>query len=338
MSDHAMSDNALSRLTRVLSGAMDAGVVPGFSRIGYAVRSRLERWTSPSTFDLSGKTIVLTGPTSGLGAATARMLAPTGARLVLVARNRDKAERTRAEMLSLRPQSEIDNDIEIVIADMGDMVSVARAADEILSRHHGIDVLIHNAGALFTQREVSPQGIESTIASHVLGPHLMTTRLLDALRTAHGRVIMVSSGGMYAAEVPACDARQSPEMPPATWNGTKQYAIAKRMQVVLSAMWAEREPGVFFAAMHPGWADTPGVQTSIPMFGRITKPILRTPEQGADTIAYLAATPNKESLPSGKFWCDRAIRSEHKLPTTARTDTRDRRDAVWNWCQQRIAD
>lgn len=320
---------------------MDAGVVPGFSRIGFAVRSRLEQWQSPSTIDLSGKTVVVTGPTSGLGAATARMLAPTGASLVLVARNRDKAERTREELLSLRSDIEID----IVVADMGDLVSVARAADEIRSRHRRIDVLIHNAGALFTQREVSPQGVESTIASHVLGPHLMTTKLIDALRSVHGRVITVSSGGMYAAEVPACNARQSPEMPSVTWNGTKQYAIAKRMQVVLSAMWAEREPDVFFAAMHPGWADTPGVQESIPMFGRITKPILRTPEQGADTIAYLAATPEAqlaaatpEHLASGKFWCDRAIRGEHKLPTTSRTDTRDRRSALWNWCQQRVAD
>jgi NAD(P)-dependent dehydrogenase (short-subunit alcohol dehydrogenase family) len=317
---------------RVLSRAMDATVVPGFSRIGYAVRSRLGGWAEVSSFDLSGKTVVVTGPTSGIGEQVARLLAPTGAHLVLVARDAAKCART-AEML--RPFCATEP--EVVICDMGDLDAVRDASRAIASRHGQVHALVHNAGALFTERETSPQGIESTIASHVLGPHLMTSLLLPALRAARGRVVTVSSGGMYAVPVPDCRHGATPEMSPEKWNGTRQYAIAKRMQVVLSDEWSRREPDVFFAAMHPGWADTPGVQSSIPLFGRITAPILRTAREGADTVAWLAAVSADDLGRSGRFWCDREAVSAHRLPSTKRSDTHDARTALWEWCELQVS-
>lgn len=318
-------------MKRVVSRAMDATVVPGFSRIGYAVRSRLGEWPDVSTFDLSGKTIVVTGPTSGIGEQVVRMLAATGAQLVLVARDATKCART-VDML--RPMCSVEP--ESVICDMGDLAAVRNAAREIAERHAMLHALIHNAGALFTDREESPQGIEATVASHVLGPHLMTAALMDVLRTGNGRVITVSSGGMYAVGVPDCRNGGSPQMASGEWNGTRQYAIAKRAQVVLNEEWSRRETDVFFAAMHPGWADTPGVRTSIPLFGRLTSPILRNAREGADTVAWLAATP--EPGRSGRFWCDREQVSVHRLPSTKRTDTPELREALWNWCNQMIAD
>jgi hypothetical protein len=101
-------------------------------------------------------------------------------------------------------------------------------------------------------------------------------------------------------------------------------------------MWARREPDVEFAAMHPGWADTPGVQESIPLFRTVTRPILRTVAQGADTIAWLAAV-NPLPRESGLFWCDRAVRGTHKVPSTRGSDNQDARDALWNWCNEMIA-
>jgi len=219
---------------------------------------------------------------------------------------------------------------------MGDLVSVGKAAREIAVRFPQVFAVVHNAGALLNSREVSPQGIEQTVASHVLGPHLLTTVLLPNLIATQGRVVTVSSGGMYSAELPNIDGKRTLEMRIDSYNGSKQYAIAKRAQVTLNEMWATRERSVHFDSMHPGWADTPGVQESIPAFQRITKPILRSPAQGADTIAWLAAV---QPIPgaSGSFWSDREVRSIHKLPTTRRSDSAQARTNLWNWCNQTIA-
>lgn len=312
---------------RFLSSALDAAVVPGFSRIGYAVRSRLDAWQDVSKMNLSGRVIVITGPTSGLGAAVARMLAPTGAQLVLIGRNREKCDIISAELQAQHPTCTP----AVFVAEMGDLASVAAAAKEIRERFPRIDVLIHNAGALLQQRTPSAQGVEQTLASHVLGPFLMTSLLRDSLRAANGRVVTVSSGGMYAAPLPQLQSGESMEM--ATYNGSRQYAIAKRAQVTLNEMWAKQEPNIEFVAMHPGWADTPGVQDSIPLFRLLTRPILRTARQGADTIAWLAAVnplPDK----SGTFWCDREVRSIHKTPATRRSDTDAARTALWTWCSE----
>ena len=315
----------------IVSRVMDAAVVPGFSRIGYAVRSRLGHWADPSSMDLSGKVVVITGPTSGIGEATASLLAPTGARLVLVARNATKCAATVAALRD----SCTGGEPETVIADMGDLASVRDASRAIAARHGAVHALVHNAGALFTARETSPQGREATIESHVLGPHLMTSLLLPSLRAGNGRVVTVSSGGMYAVGVPDCGDGRTPEMGPGSWDGTRQYAIAKRVQVVLNEMWAAGEPGVSFAAMHPGWADTPGVRSSIPLFGRVTSPILRSPREGADTVAWLVAVPDQGE--SGQFWCDREPRPVHRVPTTRRTDTVAAREALWRWCEDSIS-
>ena len=158
-----------------LSNALDAAVVPGFSKIGYAIRKRLGNWQPISSFDLRGKTVVITGPTSGLGEQVARQLALTGANLVLVARNEEKCARVINEIAPLCTESKP----VFVRAEMGDLESVRIACAEIQQQCTHIDVLIHNAGALLNTRQVSPQGIEQTIASHVVGPFLMTRLLLD---------------------------------------------------------------------------------------------------------------------------------------------------------------
>jgi len=283
-----------------LSNALDAAVVPGFSKIGYAIRKRLGNWQPISGFDLRGKTVVITGPTSGLGKEVARQLAPTGANLVLVARNEEKCARVIDEITPLCTGSKP----VFVRAEMGDLESVRSACSMMQQQFSHIDVLIHNAGALLNARQVSPQGIEQTIASHVVGPFLMTTLLLPLMHG--GRVITVSSGGMYTSGLPAFNNGETLEMPTPKYNGSKQYAIAKRAQVTLNEMWANSEAHTEFVAMHPGWADTPGVQESIPGFRRVTAPILRSSSEGADTIAWLAAV-NPLPGTSGTFWSDREV-------------------------------
>lgn len=313
-------------MKRLVDGLLEGSVVGSFSRLGYAVRSRSANWAEVDSFDLRGRTIAVTGPTSGLGRATTVHLRRLGAHVVLIARDAAKTATLADELRTL----DAPGDIHSIIADMGDLDAVRRAANELRSLG-SIDVLIHNAGALLKERAVSPQGLEVTIASHVLGPFLMTSLVHDLVTS---RVITVSSGGMYAATLPDFAVGQTLEMPTASYDGTRQYAIAKRAQVTLNEMWAERLTSPQFFAMHPGWADTPGVQESLPLFRQLTKPLLRTADEGADSILWLAADPDV-ALPSGSFIGDRQRRPLHRLPKTRRSDTAANRAALWSWCAEK---
>lgn len=307
---------------------LDASVVGGFSRVGYAVRSRGADWEILRPGTLTGHTVAITGPTSGLGLAASAALRRLGASLVLIGRDEGRLART-AESLRAR-QGEGGAIVELV-ADLGDLEAVAAAGRRLVADGVTLRALVHNAGALDRDRGVSRQGFERTIATHVLGPHLLTRLMVS--RTE--RVITVSSGGMYAAPLPDLSRGGSLEMKIGRWDGTRQYAIAKRAQVTLNEMWSGAEPETIFAAMHPGWADTPGVRSSIPLFAKVTGPVLRTAEEGADSVVWLAAT--RREIESGRFWCDRAERPVHRLPTTRRADQAAARSALWEWCESAVA-
>lgn len=318
-------------LFRIVDGVLDATIAPGFSRVGYEFRSRSADWETIGADALSGRSIVVTGATSGLGLATARRLRTLGASLVLVGRDRDRTERTRRSLVDEDPHG---GSVDVVVADMAEPSQVREASSEIaqLSR---LDVLIHNAGSLSRQYLENSQGVESTLAAQVVGPFIMTSELVSLLERSQGRVITVSSGGMYAAPLADMSASESGPLRAKSYDGTRQYASAKRMQVVLNEMWARRCPGVHFAAMHPGWADTPGVRSSLPGFARLTGPFLRDADQGADTTVWLAATDRAHLGESGGFWCDRRLRTTHRLSSTRRSDSDTARRALWDWCESR---
>lgn len=309
----------------LIDALIEAPIVTSFTKLGYESRKRLADWTQLDSYDLSGQVVVLTGATSGLGYAAARQLAICGATLVLVGRNAERNSAVVAELVEATDNPSITQ----VAADMGDLDQVRQLAATVLARHDRVDVLIHNAGALMPERHEAPSGIEATVASQVVGPFLLTTLLLDRLsESAPSRVLTMSSGGMYATGLTVSRL----EMTPDDYNGTEQYARAKRAQVTLNEMWAEQygELGVRFHALHPGWADTPGVDASLPTFSKVMGPLLRTPEQGADTLVWLAGD-DAALASNGEFWLDRRQRSIHKLPTTKRTDTEDRRQQLWEW-------
>jgi NAD(P)-dependent dehydrogenase (short-subunit alcohol dehydrogenase family) len=308
----------------VTDALLEAPIVTSFTNLGYQARRRLHHWRPLDSYDLSGKVVVLTGGSTGIGFAAAQQFASLGATLIMVSRSQQRIDEAAEQV---RRTSGNPN-ITALATDMGDLVQVRHLANEILDRVDHVDVLAHNAGALTAKRFDSPQGIEATVASHVVGPFLLTTLLLDALRrSGAARVLTMSSGGMYSAGVSA----NQLEMTAADYRGTTQYARAKRAQVTLNEMWADRHgtEGIHFHSMHPGWADTPGVDSALPGFGRVMGPLLRTPLQGADTLVWLAA--DEEPLHSnGRFWLDRQVRSIHKLPSTRRTDTPARRAELWD--------
>jgi NAD(P)-dependent dehydrogenase (short-subunit alcohol dehydrogenase family) len=304
---------------------LELPVITSFTRIGYDVRRRLDHWTPLRNYHLEGRTVLVTGASSGLGLVAVEQFARCGATVVLLGRDRAKTERTRDGIATRTGATALD----VVIADMGDLDAVRAAAGEVLARHPRLDVLVHNAGALTADRRTAPSGIELTVASQVVGPFLLTSFLLPSLRAAApGRVITVSSGGMYATPLRVTDLQMGDD-----YRGSEQYARAKRAQVTLNELWAERIPAadVVFHAMHPGWADTPGVQESLPRFRKVVGPLLRTPEQGADTLVWLAADDGEPLATTGRFWLDRRQRPLHKLPTTRRSDTAERRERLWDW-------
>jgi dehydrogenase/reductase SDR family protein 12 len=303
---------------------LEATVVGSFSRVGYNVRSRLGHWQEPGE-RLDGRTVLVTGATSGIGLAAARRFAQLGATVRLLARNRAKAEGVRQEL------ARAGGDVAFDVADMADFGAVRSFAERFTSENRRLDVLVHNAGALHRGFSQAPDGTELTLATHVFGPFLLTGLLLPALRRATpapARVVTVSSGGMYTQRLDVDELEMGRER----YDGTVAYARAKRAQVVLNDEWARRVPGgeVTFHAMHPGWADTPGVESSLPAFHRRMRPLLRTPEQGADTIVWLSADPEPLGS-SGVFWHDRHPRREHWLPWT-RSDAGGR---LWELCAAR---
>ncbi len=310
----------------LIDTALEGLVVPSFTRIGLEARRRLFGWRSLDSYNLSGRVIAITGATSGLGRAAAEQLAKAGATVIAVGRNPGKGARVTAEIREATGNPRVSS----TVADLGDFDSVRQAAEQILGEHERLDVLIHNAGTLTHQRLEAPDGVETTVASQVVGPFLLTCLLLDRLKeSAPARVITMSSGGMYTAELTVDHLQMSSDL----YNGAKQYALAKRAQVTLNEMWAQRveKRSVVFHAMHPGWADTPGVEESLPTFRKLVGPLLRNAEGGADTMVWLASDDGEPLSSTGGFWLDRRVRSTHRLRGTRRSDTAARRDDLWNW-------
>ena len=313
-------------LARGVDTVLDRTIAPGFLRIGLEARRRLPGWPAdPEPGCLTGRTVAVTGATSGLGLATAEGLARLGASVRLVVRDPDKGARVRDRLLADVPGA----DVTVDRCDVADLDDVRRFADALdVDR---LDVLVHNAGVMPPQRTESPQGHELTMAVHVLGPVLMTELLLPRLRTGgDARVVEVTSGGMYAQALRADD----PEYHQGRYSPTTAYARSKRAQVELAPVLGERwaPDGVGVHVTHPGWADTPGVVESLPRFHQLTAPLLRDAAGGADTTVWIAATEPQPA--SGGLWHDRRARPSHVLPRTRRPDADTRR--MWEWVQEAV--
>ncbi len=296
---------------------LDRTVAPGFSRLGPAVRRRLPTWPAdPSPGALEGRTAAVTGATSGLGTATAEGLARLGARVLLVVRDEGKGAGTARDLERRVPGAQV----AVEVCDLADLDDVRRFADESDVDH--LDVLVHNAGAMPPEWTASPQGHETSMAVHVLGPVLMTDLLSP--RLTGGRVVLVTSGGMYGQRLRPDD----PEFRARDYSPTTAYARSKRAQVELLPVLLRRwgGEGVRVDATHPGWADTPGVQTSLPTFQRLTRPFLRDAEGGAETTVWLAGADPAET---GRLWHDRRPRPTHLLPSTRTGDSE--RELMWEW-------
>jgi NAD(P)-dependent dehydrogenase (short-subunit alcohol dehydrogenase family) len=301
------------KITGVIDAALDRSVLLGYSKIGSSVR-KLWWPADPSARSLAGKRVVVTGATAGLGEAMAKSFAELGATVHLLGRNPGKVKHSAGVIRGAVPGSVVIDEV----CDVGDLDAVRAWTDDLSGRIDVLHGLVHNAGVMPKQRDETPQGHELQLACHVLGPQVMTDRLLPLLRNAGGAsVVFVSSGGMYSAPLDADDM----ESTHGEYDGVRVYARTKRMQVVLADAWAERladerlredhgaADDVRVESMHPGWAKTPGVSEALPTFQKLTGPILRNAGDGGDTAVWLVATRPPSQPPH--FWHDRAQR-----PTT----------------------
>ena len=310
-------------LSNVLDWALDLTTL-GYSWVGY--RARDLHWSEAVDGDrMRGRVAVVTGASSGIGEATCEGLAAAGADVVMVVRDRDRGAEARDRIARRLGSAGRPGTLELELCDLADLESVRALAGRLNGRDRGIALLVNNAGVLPSQRERAPGDFELTFATNALGPFTLTELLLPALRRdAPARVVNVSSGGMYLARLDPGD----PQLERRSYSGTRFYAHTKRIGVVMTEMWAEREAGsgIEFHAMHPGWVETRGLSEWLPRFRRVMDRLLRDARQGADTTVWLGTTPELPGR-SGDFWHDRRVRPTHRLPKTR--ETAAEREALW---------
>jgi len=181
-----------------------------------------------------------------------------------------------------------------------------------------VDVLINNAGALFDAQRNTSENLDESLVLLLLSPYRLTLGLKPLLlEAASARVINIVSGGMYTQRL---DLQGTLQPDPEDYSGSVVYAKAKRALMIVTEEWAEqwRSDGIVVNAMHPGWADTPGVEQSLPGFHRLSRGILRTPAQGADTAVWAAVATEAGEI-AGQLLLDRVPRSAYLLPGTRET-------------------
>jgi retinol dehydrogenase 14 len=252
---------------------------------------------------MDGKVVLITGGTSGIGKAAATALASMGANVVVTGRDE---ERGRSAVAEIRAESGNDT-VELMLADLGVQTEVRRLAREFEERHDRLDVLINNAGVVQSKRTETPDGIETTLAVNHLAPFLLTNLLLDLLKkSAPSRIITVASEGQRWGKIDLDDLQSRRR-----YRSFRVYGMSKLANIMFTYELAARLEGTGVTAncVHPGGVNTNfgnnnrGFTT---LLFRAFKPFMRSPEEGADTIIYLASSPDVEGM-TGKYLSDRKV-------------------------------
>ena len=259
---------------------------------------------------MGGKVVLITGGTSGIGKAAATALAAMGAQVVVTGRSRERGE---AAVEEIRRESGNEG-VSLALADLTVQAEVRRLAEEFGRGHDRLDVLINNAGAVFSKREETADGLERTFALNHLAPFLLTNLLLEVLKeSAPSRIITVSSEARRGAEIDFDDLQSG-----RNYRGFPVYGKSKLANILFTYELAERLRGTGVTAncVHPGPVSTNFGKNNgglMVLLFRALKPFMRTPEQGADTLIYLASSPEVEGV-SGRYFGDRKVISSFEEP------------------------
>lgn len=274
--------------------------------------------------EMAGRVCLVTGANTGMGKVTAKALAGMGATVILGCRSPEKGAAAQAEIIAATGNQQVS----VLELDLASLASVRRAAATVKLQHPKLDVLINNAAGWWQDRRVSPDGIELQWATNVLGPHVLTQELLPALiASGNGRIVNVAStaaGGLKLDEV--------------GWekgySGASVYSVTKQANRMLTWALARRLKGrpVTVNAMSPGLVNTDlnrNAQGGFKVVFKILKMFARTPEKGADTIVYLASSPEVQGT-TDEFFVDRK-----KTPCKFRGEQAE--EALWALCEKQAA-
>ena len=264
--------------------------------------------------DLEGKTILLTGATEGIGKSAALDFARRGANLVIVGRNKEKTERVLAE---LRQASNNDH-VEMLLADLSRLSEMRRLARDFLAKHDRLDVLANNAGAYFTSRRLSDDGYELTFALNHLAYFVVTEELLPVLKKTSGlgggpggqgaRIVSTSSGAHAQGKLDLDDVVRRDK----SYSGFEVYGSTKLANILFTRELGRRLEGTGVTAncFHPGFVATGfghnngGVMGTVIKIGQAI--FARTPEKGAETLVWLATSPEAAKL-NGEYFMDMKV-------------------------------
>jgi NAD(P)-dependent dehydrogenase (short-subunit alcohol dehydrogenase family) len=258
---------------------------------------------------MTGKTVLITGGTGGIGRAAAIGLASMGARVGITGRDRPRAE--RAAIAISRESS--NPAVDVFVADLSSQAEVRRMADEVLAAYPRLDVLLNNVGGFWANRHVTADGLEHTFALNHLAPFLLTGLLLERLKaSAPARIVTVSSGAQSMGRIDFDDL-----MGEAKYSGQRAYNQSKLANVMFTYELAKRleGTGVTATVLHPGVTSTGfGAEDTARGWGpliAVMRPFMKKPEQGAETSVYLASSPKAEGL-SGQYFAGRTPKASHK--------------------------
>jgi retinol dehydrogenase-12 len=244
----------------------------------------------------SEKVGVVTGASGGIGLEIARAIAAQGWTAVLVARSEAKL---RAAADEIRARTKSDR-VETVIADLGKMSDVRRAAAEIAAKHARVDALVHDAAVVPSERRVTSEGLEEAFATNVLAPFVLTDALRAELERAKGRVVFFFGGGQPDFEIDDLQSERN-------FDGWSAYCQSKNACVMLARESAKRfgSSGVTYVATIPGLVNTAGMRGlpgRMQFFSIAFRPFMRTPAQGARTAVWLATSPELPPGAAGKVF------------------------------------
>jgi retinol dehydrogenase-14 len=258
---------------------------------------------------MTGKTVLITGGTGGIGKAAAIALASMGARVGITGRDPVRAQSAAA---AIRRESG-NPAVDVFVGDLSSQAEVRRLADEVLATYPRLDVLLNNVGGFWAHRHVTADGLEHTFALNHLAPFLLTSLLLERLKaSAPARVVTVSSGAQSMGRIDFDDL-----MGEGRYSGQRAYNQSKLANIIFTYELARRLQGTGVSAtvLHPGVTSTGfGAEDAArgwaPLIA-VMRLFMRNPEQGAETSVFLASSPEAEGL-TGQYFAGRTPKQSHK--------------------------
>lgn len=279
---------------------------------------------------MNGKRVLITGATNGIGKQAALELAQMGAQIVIVGRDEIKTRKVSVDIKTTSGNSAVD----LLIADLSSMEDIGRIAEEFRARYGRLDVLLNNAGAVFSKYQVSADGYEMTFALNHISYYLLTHLLLDVIKLTaqeHGeaRIINVSSSAHTAA--PSAGLNLDDARDGSNFSGFRAYGSSKLANILFTYELARRleATNISVNAVHPGVVKT-GIgdnMKGIPRFlFKLMKTVAgRTPQKGAETPVYLASSPEVAGI-SGYYWIDK-----QSIQTSDISYDREQQRQLWDY-------